>query len=120
MTSSSNRTVDIICGAFDLNDRRKFELTDKNGDHLLDLYFKPITRSVRMRAMQVAGSEDALKISTLMLCQTAELEDGSRAFADADAVKLQRELPENVLNDIELFLHGLDGGDLTINDAKKS
>ena len=42
-----------------------------------------------------------------MLCQIAELEDGSKAFAAADAVKLQRQLPESVLNEIELFLFGL-------------
>ena len=120
MADSSVRTVDLICGAFDLNDRRKFELTDKNGDHLIDLYFKPITRSVRMRAMKSAGSEDALKISTLMLCQCAELEDGSRAFSDGDATKLARELPESVLNDIELFLHGLGEDEEGLEGAKKT
>jgi hypothetical protein len=72
-----------------------------------------------MRAMKSAGSEDALKISTLMLCQCAELEDGSRAFSDGDATKLARELPESVLNDIELFLHGLAGED-DIDEAKKN
>ena len=34
----------------------------------------------------------------------AELEDGTKAFSVADAPNLQRELPEKVLNDIELFL----------------
>jgi hypothetical protein len=42
-----------------------------------------------------------------MLCQVAELEDGKKAFAVADAAKLQRELPESVLNELELFLFGL-------------
>ena len=53
-----------------------------------------------------------------MLCQMAELEDGTKAFAAADANKLQRQLPESVLNDVELFLFGLadDSGD--IYDAK--
>ena len=36
----------------------------------------------------------------------AELEDGSKAFAHADHIKLQRELPESVLNELELFLFG--------------
>jgi hypothetical protein len=120
MSEQTKRTVDLICGAFDLNDRRKFELKDADGNPLVDLFFKPITRSARMRAMQAAGTEDALKISTLMLCQCAELEDGTRAFADGDATKLARELPESVLNEIELFLHGLDAGDLGIPDAKKN
>jgi hypothetical protein len=48
-----------------------------------------------------------LDISTQMLCQMAELQDGSKAFASADAPKLQRQLPESVLNELELFLFGL-------------
>ncbi len=116
-TTPKERTVDLICGAFDLNERRKFELKDSKGDLLVELYFKPITRSDRMRAMATANSEDSLKISTQMLCQMAELEDGSKAFAMADAAKLQRELPEDVLNEVELFLHGL-AADGTVQDAK--
>ncbi len=46
-----------------------------------------------------------------------ELEDGSRAFASADAAKLQRMLPESVLNELELFLFGL-GQDLSLEEAK--
>jgi len=116
-TTPKERTVDLICGAFDLNERRKFELKDSKGDLLVELYFKPITRSDRMRAMATANSEDSLKISTQMLCQMAELEDGGKAFAMADAAKLQRELPEDVLNEVELFLHGL-AADGTVQDAK--
>jgi hypothetical protein len=52
-----------------------------------------------------------------MLCQIAELEDGTKAFAAADANKLQRQLPESVLNEIELFLFGL-GDDADLEDAK--
>jgi hypothetical protein len=70
-------------------------------------WFTPITRADRKRASGLAGSDEALDISTQMLCQKAELEDGTKAFASADAVKLQRELPESVLNDLELFLFGL-------------
>jgi hypothetical protein len=58
-----------------------------------------------------------LDISTQMLCHMAELEDGTKAFAAADAAKLQRELPETVLNDLELFLFGL-GGDVDLGEAK--
>ena len=118
MSANKNRTVDLLCGAFDLNERRKYTLNNGQGKAVVDLYFKPITRSIRVRAMQTAGSEDALKISTQLLCQVAELEDGSRAFADGDALKLQRELPEQVLNEIELFLHGLQEGE-EIGEIKK-
>jgi len=40
------------------------------------------------------------------------------AFAAADAAKLQRELPERVLNELELFLFGL-GGNTSLDEAKK-
>ena len=68
---------------------------------------KPITRANRKKAQQLAGTDEALDISTQMLCEMAELEDGTKPFASADAAKLQRRLPESVLNDLELFLFGL-------------
>ena len=47
----------------------------------------------------------------------AELEDGTKAFAMADVAKLQRELPESVLNEVELFLFGL-GNEENLEEAK--
>ena len=114
---TSNRTVDLLVGAFDLNQRRKFELKNADGEKVVDLYFKPITRADRKKAQGLAGTEEALDISTQMLCQMAELEDGTKAFASADAPKLQRQLPESVLNEIELFLFGI-GGEAEVDDAK--
>jgi|TARA_Y100000289_G_C3799999_1_gene88424 hypothetical protein len=114
---ASNRTVDLLVGAFDLNQRRKFELKNADGKKIVDLYFKPITRADRKKAQQLAGTDEALDISTQMLCQMAELEDGTKAFAAADAAKLQHKLPESVLNDIELFLFGI-GQEASIEDAK--
>ena len=104
---ANNRTVDLLVEAFDLNQRRKFELKNTAGDVIVELYFKPITRADRKKAQSLAGTDEALDISTQMLCQMAELEDGTKAFASADAAKLQRQLPESVLNDVELFLFGL-------------
>lgn len=104
---ANNRTVDLLVEAFDLNQRRKFELKNAAGDVIVELYFKPITRADRKKAQSLAGTDEALDISTQMLCQVAELEDGTKAFASADAAKLQRQLPESVLNDVELFLFGL-------------
>jgi hypothetical protein len=101
------RPVDLLTGAFDLNQRRQFNIKKEDGTVVLSLYFKPITRADRKRATALAGSEEALEISTQMLCQMAELEDGKKAFVAADAAKLQRELPESVLNELELFLFGL-------------
>jgi len=114
---AQNRTVDLLVGAFDLNQRRKFELKNAEGKKVVDLFFKPITRADRKKAQSLSGTEEALDISTQMLCQMAELEDGSKAFASADAPKLQRQLPETVLNEIELFLFGV-GEDADMEEAK--
>ena len=108
----AKRLVDELVEAFDLNQRRKFVLNHPSGKSW-DLYFKPITRADRKKAQSLAGTDDALDISTQMLCQMAELEDGSKPFAAADTAKLQRMLPESVLNELELFLFGLgDAGSL--------
>ena len=111
------RTVDLLVEAFDLNQRRKFELKNEAGDTVVDLYFKPITRADRKKAQSLAGTQEALDISTHMLCQMAELEDGTKAFASADAAKLQRQLPESVLNELELFLFGV-ASDVELEEAK--
>jgi len=117
MADSKQRTVDLLTGAFDLSQRRKFVVNNADGKPILNLYFKPITRADRKRAQAATSSEEALDISTQMLCQMAELEDGSKAFAIADAAKLQRELPESVLNELELFLFGL-GEEADLEEAK--
>ena len=114
---AANRTVDLLVGAFDLNQRRKFQLKNAAGEKVVDLFFKPITRADRKKAQSLAGTEEALDISTQMLCQMAELENGDKAFAAADAPKLQRQLPETVLNEIELFLFGI-GEDTDMEEAK--
>jgi len=115
--AANNRTVDLLVEAFDLNQRRKFELKNAAGEVIVNLYFKPITRADRKKAQSLSGSEEALDVSTQMLCQMAELEDGTKAFAAADAPKLQRQLPETVLNDLELFLFGV-GEDASMEEAK--
>lgn len=111
------RTVDLLVESFDLNQRRKFVLKNEAGKSVVDLFFKPITRADRKKAQSLAGTDEALDISTQMLCQMAELEDGTKAFASADAAKLQRRLPESVLNELELFLFGV-GEDAELDEAK--
>jgi len=115
--AAQKRTVDLLVEAFDLSQRRKFVLKNADGNPVVNLYFKPITRADRKKAQALAGSEEALEISTQMLCQMAELENGTKAFAAADAPKLQRQLPESVLNELELFLFGL-GEDTSMEEAK--
>lgn len=114
---AQTRPVDLLVEAFDLNQRRKFVLKNEAGEALLDLYFKPITRADRKKAQSLAGTAEALDISTQMLCHMAELEDGTKAFAPADALKLQKRLPETVLNELELFLFGV-GEEAELDEAK--
>ena len=114
---AQNRTVDLLVEAFDLNQRRKFELKNAEGKKIVDLFFKPITRADRKKAQSLSGTEEALDISTQMLCQMAELEDGTKAFASADSLKLHKKLPESVLNELELFLFGV-GEEADLEEAK--
>ena len=115
---ATKRTAEVLLGAFqdEMVTRRKFEVKNSKDEVVMTLYFKPITRYARVRAQQLAGSEDALIISTQLLCQMAEKEDGSPAFDMSDAPILQRQLPEKVLNDLELFLNDIK---LDIDTAKK-
>ena len=93
------------------------EVKDDDGNVITSLYFKAITRSDRARATQRAGSDDPLVVSTHMLCQLAEKEDGTKAFHPSDFASLQTDLPENVLNEIELFLFDVQ---IDLDTAKKS
>ena len=99
-----------------MSKRRKYEYKNSKGVKVVDLYFKPLTRYDRQRAQSKAGTDEALTVSTNLLCEMAELEDGTKAFNIADAPNLQRELPENVLNEIELFLFDIK---LDLETAKK-
>ena len=102
---TAKRTVDIITEAFSdvMSTRRKYELDLPSGQKI-DIYFSPLTRYDRQKAQASAGTDSALLVSTQLLCQMAEKEDGSKMFSLADAPDLQRMLPEKVLNDLELFL----------------
>ena len=95
--------------------RRKYELKKPNGELLKELYFPPLTRYDRMQAQAATGSDDALAISTRLLCQLAQNEDGTKALASADAENLKRFLPETVLNDLEIFMMDIQ---VDINTAK--
>ena len=64
------------------------------------------------------GSDEALKVSTQMLCHMAEKENGEKAFGSGDAVRLQREIPESVLNELELFLFNVTEDGIPLDEAK--
>ena len=115
---ATKRTAEVLLGAFqdEMVTRRKFDVKNSKDEVVMTLYFKPITRYARVRAQQLAGSDDALVISTQLLCQMAEKEDGTLAFDMSDAPILQRSLPEKVLNDLELFLNDIK---VDIDTAKK-
>ena len=114
----NKRTIDLLTESYkdQMTTRRKYEFKDANGVVKANLYFRPLTREDRVRAQSAAGTDDALTISTYLLCKMAENEDGTKAFSPADAPNLQRELPENVLNEIELFLFDIK---LDVDTAKK-
>ena len=116
---AEKRTLDLLKESFDLKKRRKFDVKDDNGKTVVSLYFKAITRADRARATQRAGSDAPLIVSTHMLCQLAELEDGTKAFHPSDFGNLQTELPENVLNEIEMFLFGVNPN-ITVEATKES
>ena len=100
------RNVDLITEAFAdvMTKRRKYVLNKPDGSLLKELYFPPLTRHDRIQAQQSAGTEEGLVISTRLLCQIAQNEDGTNAFASADAENLKRFLPETILNELELFM----------------
>ena len=114
---ATKRNVDLITEAFSdvMTARRKYELKKPNGELLKELYFPPLTRYDRIQAQAATGSDDALAISTRLLCQIAQNEDGTKAFASADAENLKRFLPETVLNDLEIFMMDIQ---VDINTAK--
>ena len=114
----TKRTVDLITEAFSdvMTARRKYQLKKPNGELLKELYFPPLTRYDRIQAQAATGTDEALAISTRLLCQLAQNEDGTKAFASADAENLKRFLPETVLNDLELFMMDIK---LDIDTAKK-
>ena len=116
---AEKRTLAVLREGFDLGKRRKFDIKDDDGNVVTSLYFKAITRADRARATQRAGSDDPLIVSTHMLCQLAEKEDGTKAFHPSDFASLQTDLPENVLNEIELFLFGINQ-EATLENAKES
>ena len=53
-----------------------------------------------------------------MLCQMAEKENGEKAFGSGDVVRLQREIPESVLNELELFLFNVTEDGIPLDEAK--
>ena len=114
---ATKRNVDLITEAFSdvMTARRKYQLKNPQGEILKEIFFPPLTRFDRKQAQAAAGTDDALTISTRLLCQLAENEDGTKAFASADAENLQRFLPESVLNELELFMMDIQ---VDINTAK--
>ena len=55
---ANQRTVDLLVGSFDLNERRKFTLKKTDGTPIVDLFFKPITTSNRVKVQAMITSDD--------------------------------------------------------------
>ena len=58
-------------------------------------------------------------LATKDILKIGKNEDGTKAFHPADFANVQNELPENVLNEIELFLFGVNQN-ATIDNVKES
>ena len=104
-------TADLLISSFSLETRREYKVKDERENVLMILYFAPVTRAARKKATALANGDDPLELSTQILCQMAEVKNEAgefvKAFSHVDAAKLQRKLPEKVLNEMELFLFGL-------------
>ena len=48
----NKRTIDLLTESYkdQMTARRKYEFKNKNGEKIVDLYFKPLTRDDRVRA----------------------------------------------------------------------
>ena len=77
----TKRGIDLLTEAYGdvMSKRRKYELETPNGSKI-DLYFPPLTRYDRQKAQKAANTDDALVVSTQLLCQMAEKEVVPNSF----------------------------------------
>ena len=115
--SGQSRTVDLLDGAFDLNQRRKFELKNAAGEKVVDLYFKPITRADRKKLKATLVLMRHWTSARRCCAKWQSLRMALKPLQRLMRPKLQRQLPESVLNEIELFLFGI-GMRLTLKKQK--
>lgn len=116
---ASKRLIDRLKEAegWHVKSRYPYELKDSNGDVIETVYFRPRTRAVRKK-VQSLSPKDAAEYTTQMLIQSAELEDGSKAFDLGDFDVLQREISEAQLDEMELFMINA-GASKTVEEEKK-
>lgn len=100
-----------------VNHRYPYEIKDSTGTLIETVYFRPRTRAVRKK-VQSLSPKDAAEYTTQMLIQSAELEDGSKAFELGDFDVLQREISEAQLDELELFMINA-GAQATVEEEKK-
>ena len=57
----NKRTIDLITESYgdQMSVRRKYEFKNSQGEKVVDLYFKPLTRFDRQKAQSVAGTDEA-------------------------------------------------------------
>lgn len=117
--AASKRLIDRLKAAdgWHVRTRYPFDIKDANGAVIETVYFRPRTRAVRKK-VQSLSPKDAAEYTTHMLIQSAELEDGSKAFELGDFDVLQREISEAQLDELELFMINA-GTSSTVEDEKK-
>lgn len=117
--AASKRLIDRLKAAdgWHVRTRYPFDIKDANGAVIETVYFRPRTRAVRKK-VQSLSPKDAAEYTTHMLIQSAELDDGSKAFELGDFDVLQREISEAQLDELELFMINA-GASSTVEDEKK-
>lgn len=115
----SKRLIDRLKEAegWHIRNRYPYELKDASGKVIETLYFRPRTRALRKK-IQSLSPKDAAEYTTQMLIQSAELEDGTKAFELGDFDALQREISEAQLDELELFMINA-GATATVEAEKK-
>lgn len=118
--AASKRLIDRLKEAegWHVKTRHSFDLKDASGNVIETLYFRPRTRAVRKK-IQELEPKSASDYTTYMLIQSAEMEDGTKAFESGDFDVLQREISEAQLDELELFMINA-GTEVTVEEAKKT
>jgi hypothetical protein len=117
--AASKRLIDRLKEAegWNVKQRYPYEIKDANGDVIETVYFRPRTRAIRKK-VQALKPKDGAEHITHMLIQSAELEDGSKAFDLGDFDVLHREINEVQLEALEVFMVNV-GATKTLEEEKK-
>ena len=100
--SNGKRLIDKLV-ALTPTERRKYVVPELGET----LYFRPLTKAALDAAVPNDGVDRPMSTQgLLLLVETAEYEDGSKAFQRDDIQKLRTKVPLDVLTRLESFMWG--------------